>query len=82
MNAAFWELANDPDPLVKMQFAYALVIEFAGAPRAVGIAAATLDQLFILLPIALTAAGILVHGARSVLYATLTPRNRDARQAG
>ncbi len=75
-------LPSGPAFLGTLQFAYALVIEFAGAPRAVGIAAATLDQLFILLPMALIAAGILVHGARSVLYATLTTRNRDARQAG
>jgi len=75
-------LPSGPAFLGTLQFAYALVIEFAGAPRAVGIAAATLDQLFILLPMALIAAGILVHGARGVLCATLTTRSRDARQAG
>ena len=75
-------LPSGPAFLGTLQFAYALVIEFAGAPRAVGIAAATLDQLFILLPIALIAAGILVHGARGVLYAGLWTRSGDARQAG
>ena len=75
-------LPSGPAFLGTLQFAYALVIEFAGASRAVGIAAATLDQLFILLPIALIAAGILLHGTRSVLYATFTTRSNDARQAG
>ena len=75
-------LPSGPAFLGTLQFAYALVIEFAGASRAVGIAAATLDQLFILLPIALIAAGILVHGARGVLYAGLWTRSGDARQAG
>ena len=75
-------LPSGPAFLGTLQFAYALVIEFAGASRAVGIAAATLDQLFILLPIALIAAGILVHGARGVLYAAFTTQSRDARQAG
>ena len=75
-------LPSGPAFLGPLQFAYALAIEFAGAPAAVGIAAATLDQLCILLPVALIAAGILVHGAREVLCTTLTPRRRDARQAG
>ena len=75
-------LPSGPAFLGTLQFAYALVIEFAGAPRAVGIAAATLDQLCILLPVALVAAGILVHGARGVLCAALATRSRDARQAG
>jgi len=75
-------LPSGPAFLGPLQFAYALVIEFAGAPRAVGIAAATLDQLCILLPMALIAAGVLVHGARGVLCAALATRSRDARQAG
>ncbi len=75
-------LPSGPAFLGTLQFAYALAIEFAGAPRAVGIAAATLDQLCILLPLALIAAGILVHGARGLGYAALVTRSRDARQAG
>src|SRR6266478_1781577 len=75
-------LPSGPVFLGPLQFAYALAIEFAGAPAAAGIAAATLDQLCILLPMALIAAGVLVHGARGVLCAALATRSRDARQAG
>jgi hypothetical protein len=52
----------------------ALVIEFAGGPRALGIAAATLAQLCLLFPVAVVAVGILVHHSGSVLYAALTKR--------
>jgi uncharacterized protein (TIRG00374 family) len=75
-------LPSGPAFLGPLQFAYALAIEFAGAPAAAGIAAATLDQLCILLPVALVAAGILVHGARGVLCPALATPSRDARQAG
>jgi glycosyltransferase 2 family protein len=69
-----------------LQFAYALAIEFAGAPRAIGVAAATLAQLCILIPIALAAVAVLVHGSGSALFAGLPGGNpnsrRPARDAG
>lgn len=65
---------SGPAFLGTLQFAYALAIEFAGAPRAVGVAAATLAQLCILLPIALGAVAVLVHGSGSVLYEALARR--------
>ncbi len=58
---------SGPAFLGALQLAYALALEFAGYPRALGIAAATLAQLCLLLPIALAAAGVLVHGSRSLL---------------
>jgi glycosyltransferase 2 family protein len=67
-------LPSGPAFLGTLQFAYALAIEFASAPRAVGIAAATLAQLCLLLPLAVVAAGILVHGSGSALYAALAQR--------
>jgi glycosyltransferase 2 family protein len=63
---------SGPAFLGTLQFAYALAIEFAGGPRALGIAAATLAQLCLLLPVAVAAAGILLHGAGGALYAALT----------
>jgi hypothetical protein len=75
-------LPSGPAFLGTLQFAYALAIEFAGAPRAVGIAAATLAQLCILLPLGVAAVGILFGGAGGVLYAALANRIRDARQLG
>jgi glycosyltransferase 2 family protein len=67
-------LPSGPAFLGTLQFAYALALEFAGAPRAVGIAAATLAQLCLLLPVAVAAAGILVHGSGSALFAALAAR--------
>ena len=49
-----------------LQFAYALAIEFAGAPAAIGVAAATLVQVCILLPTALGAVAILIHRSSGV----------------
>ena len=57
-------------------------IEFAGAPRAVGVAAATLAQLRILLPIALTAVAVLVHGSGGALYGVLARRESKLTPAG
>jgi glycosyltransferase 2 family protein len=65
---------SGPAFLGTLQFAYALAIEFAGGARAVGIAAATLAQLCLLLPLALIAAGILVHGSGRVLFDIWTRR--------
>ena len=50
---------SGPAFLGTLQFAYMLAIGFAGGPHAVGIAAATLAQLCLLLPVALIATGIL-----------------------
>ena len=70
-------LPSGPAFLGTLQFAYALAIEFAGGARAIGIAAATLAQLCLLLPIALIAAGILAHGSGAALYAILARRHAD-----
>src|SRR5262249_32904435 len=75
-------LPSGPAFVGPLQFAYALAIELAGAPGAAGVAAATRDQLCILLPVPLVAPGILVHGARGVLRPALVTPSRDARQAG
>src|SRR5215469_3396812 len=70
-------LPSGPAFLGTLQFAYALAIEFAGGARAIGIAAATLAQLCLLLPLALIAAGILAHGSGTALYAILARRRPD-----
>jgi hypothetical protein len=51
-----------------------LAIEFAGGPAAIGVAAATLAQLCLLLPVAVVAVLILACGSGSALYASLTAR--------
>jgi len=68
---------SGPAFLGTLQFAYALAIEFAGVSRAVGIAAATLAQLWLLLPIALVATGLLVHGSGRLLSSMLKGRGSD-----
>ncbi len=73
---------SGPAFLGTLQFAYALAVEFAGGARALGIAAATLAQLFLLLPLALIAAGILVHGSGTALYTILARRQSDDGRAG
>src|SRR5215469_11602986 len=73
---------SGPAFLGTLQFGYALAIEFAGGARAIGIAAATLAQLCLLLPLALIAAGILVHGSGTALYAILARRRPDDGPAG
>ena len=67
-------LPSGPAFLGTLQFAYALAIEFAGAPRAIGIAAATLAQLCLFLPIALAAVAVLVHRSGGALYEVLARR--------
>jgi uncharacterized protein (TIRG00374 family) len=67
-------LPSGPAYLGTLQFAYALAIEFAGAPPAVGVAAATLAQLCILLPTALAGVAVLVHRSRGVLSSVLAKR--------
>jgi uncharacterized protein (TIRG00374 family) len=73
---------SGPAFLGTLQFAYVLAVEFAGGARALGIAAATLAQLCLLLPLALIAAGILVHGSGTALHSILARRQSDAGQAG
>jgi hypothetical protein len=73
---------SGPAFLGTLQFAYALAVEFAGGARALGIAAATLAQLCLLLPLALIAAGILVHGSGTALYSLLLKRQSDDGRAG
>jgi uncharacterized protein (TIRG00374 family) len=70
---------SGPAFLGTLQFAYALAIEFAGGTRAVGIAAATLAQLCLLLPVAVIATGVLIHGSGSLLFSLLAkPESNDA----
>jgi glycosyltransferase 2 family protein len=57
-----------------LQFAYALAIESAGAPPAIGVAAATIVQLCILLPTALVAVAILIHRSGGALSGVLAKR--------
>ena len=73
---------SGPGFLGTLQFAYALAVEFAGGPRALGIAAATLTQLCLLLPLALIAAGILAHGSGSALFTILGRRQPDDGRTG
>src|SRR5436190_3558025 len=73
---------SGPAFLGTLQFAYALAIEFAGGARALGIAAATLAQLCLLLPLAVIAAAIIVHGSGTALYAILARRQSNDGRAG
>jgi len=61
---------------------YTVAIEFAGGAPALGIAAATLAQLCMLLPLAGIAAGVLVHGSGTALYTILARRQSDDGRAG
>jgi glycosyltransferase 2 family protein len=72
---------SGPAFLGTLQFAYALAVEFAGGARALGIAAATLAQLCLLLPLAVIAAAIIVHGSGTALYTILRQPSDDG-QAG
>ena len=67
-------LPSGPAYLGTLQFAYALAIEFAGAPPAVGVAAATLAQVCILLPTALAAVAVLVDRSGGALSSVLAKR--------
>jgi len=73
---------SGPAFLGTMQYGYALAIEFAGGPRAVGVAAATLAQLCLLLPVALAAMAVLVHGWGSAFFAVLAGRETKLTAAG
>jgi glycosyltransferase 2 family protein len=73
---------SGPAFLGTLQFAYALAVEFAGGARALRVAAATLAQLCLLLPLAVIAAAIIVHGSGTALYAISAKRSSDDGQAG
>jgi uncharacterized protein (TIRG00374 family) len=73
---------SGPAFLGTLQFAYALAVEFAGGAPALGIAAATLAQLCLLLPLAVIAAAIIVHGSGAALYTIFARRRSDDGQAG
>lgn len=75
-------LPSGPAFLGTLQFAYALAIGFAGFPQASGIAAATLAQLVLLLPLAVAAAGILLHRSRRLLFAAPAKGRSDSVLAG
>ncbi len=60
-------IPSGPAFLGTLQFGYALALGFAGAPRELGIAAATLAQLAVLLPLALAGAGVLAHASGRIL---------------
>jgi uncharacterized protein (TIRG00374 family) len=70
-------LPSGPAFLGTLQFAYVLGIEFAGGQAALGIAAATLVQLGVYLPVSIVAGGILAHGSGAALYAAFMGR-RDS----
>jgi uncharacterized membrane protein YbhN (UPF0104 family) len=61
-------LPSGPAFLGTLQLAYVLAIEFAGGSAATGIAAATLAQFCILLPVAVAATGVLLHGSGNTLF--------------
>jgi glycosyltransferase 2 family protein len=71
---------SGPAFLGTLQFAYMLAIGYAGGPHAVGIAAAALAQLCLLLPVALIATGILTHGSGRLLAAMLKERSSEAEE--
>jgi uncharacterized membrane protein YbhN (UPF0104 family) len=71
-------LPSDPAYLGTLQLAYGLAIEFAGGPAAIGVAAATLAQLCILLPVAVVAIAIFTHGSDGPLYVGLAQSGANA----
>src|SRR5258708_30155788 len=68
---------SGPAFLGTLQLAYALAVEFAGGAPALGIAAATLPPLFLLLPLAVIAGAVIVPGSGAALY-TLFAWRRSA----
>jgi hypothetical protein len=73
---------SGPAFLGTLQFAYALAIQFAGGPRAAGVAAATLAQRCLLLPVALIATGVLTHGSGKLMLSLVKGRSLDAGAGG
>jgi uncharacterized membrane protein YbhN (UPF0104 family) len=64
-------LPSGPAYLGALQFAYVLAIEFAGGQAAIGVAAATLVQLCLMVPVAGLATIVLAHGSRGMLKAAI-----------
>jgi uncharacterized protein (TIRG00374 family) len=64
---------SGPGFLGPMQLAYVLTMELSGNQPAVGIAAATLVQIFLLLPVAICAGFLLAFGARPTLESVTKP---------
>ncbi len=62
-------LPSGPAFLGTLQFAYVLAIEFAGASGAIGVAAATLAQFCVLVPVSAIAMAILFHDSGRLLRA-------------
>jgi glycosyltransferase 2 family protein len=58
---------SGPAFLGTLQFGFATAIEFAGGSAAIGVAAATLVQLCLFLPLAVVGTGIFIHGSGSIL---------------
>jgi uncharacterized membrane protein YbhN (UPF0104 family) len=71
---------SGPAFLGTLQFAYMLAIGFAGGPAAAGVAAATLAQLCLLLPVALIATGILTHASGRLLASLFRERGSEAEE--
>jgi len=69
-------LPSGPGFLGPLQLAYVLTMELTGDPPALGIAAATLAQLYLLLPVVITAGVILALGPRADFKRLMNaPRN-------
>ena len=68
---------SGPAFLGTLQFAYVLAIEFAGGPRVLGIAAATLAQLYILLPVAIIATVVLAHSSGTLFFSLSSKRHPE-----
>jgi len=70
---------SGPAFLGTLQFAYAMAVEFAGGRAATGIAAATLAQLCLFMPIAIVALGIVAHRSGGLIHSLFTKRDADNR---
>jgi hypothetical protein len=64
-------LPSGPGYLGTLQFAYVLAIGFAGGAAATGIAAATLAQCCLMLPVAVASIVLLMHGSSGLLRPAL-----------
>jgi uncharacterized membrane protein YbhN (UPF0104 family) len=71
-------LPSGPAFLGTLQLAYVLAIEFAGGTAAIGVAAATLAQICILLPVAVVAITIFARGSGGLLHAGLARSGTNA----
>jgi uncharacterized membrane protein YbhN (UPF0104 family) len=69
-------IPSGPAFLGTLQFAYGLAIGFAGAPRGLGVAAASLAQLTLFLPLAIVATCVLFHSSGRILAGPLVKGRR------